>query len=204
MNLWLRKTRKLGRFPLKLTFSVRGSLTEKLSTFPCFLNWVWFFLWFVWVGLSPFCDSLHLKCCWNWMVCVCVYVCVCFWCWVLQSYSILHWWLRLLENMFEFPLCKGHNDWFLLRVALFISELYNFFFKGFCFCSLWFEIHGFGSINLKSMQAENLSNVVPATSRSSNYIALRYCDFPSENAVRWSRNNRMLLLGSSSYYVYIN
>uniref|UniRef100_A0A2N9J4V3 DUF155 domain-containing protein n=1 Tax=Fagus sylvatica TaxID=28930 RepID=A0A2N9J4V3_FAGSY len=38
------------------------------------------------------------------------------------------------------------------------------------------------SINLKSMQAENLSNVVPPTSRSSNYIALRYCDFPSENA----------------------
>lgn len=38
------------------------------------------------------------------------------------------------------------------------------------------------SINLKSMQAENLSNVVPPSSRSSNYIALRYCDFPSENA----------------------
>ncbi|XP_059446847.1 protein RETARDED ROOT GROWTH, mitochondrial-like [Corylus avellana] len=37
------------------------------------------------------------------------------------------------------------------------------------------------SINLKSMQAENLSNVVPPSSRSSNYIALRYCDFPSEN-----------------------
>ncbi|KAE8023182.1 hypothetical protein FH972_008916 [Carpinus fangiana] len=30
------------------------------------------------------------------------------------------------------------------------------------------------------MQAENLSNVVPPSSRSSNYIALRYCDFPSE------------------------
>ncbi|KAF9591509.1 hypothetical protein IFM89_004563 [Coptis chinensis] len=30
------------------------------------------------------------------------------------------------------------------------------------------------------MQAHNFSNVVPATSRSSNYIALRYCDFPSE------------------------
>ncbi|KAB1208065.1 Sporulation protein RMD1 [Morella rubra] len=42
-------------------------------------------------------------------------------------------------------------------------------------------IHGFGSINLKSMQAENLSNVVPPTSRASNYIALRYCDFSSEN-----------------------
>lgn len=35
------------------------------------------------------------------------------------------------------------------------------------------------SINLKSIQAENLSNVVPATSRSSNYIALRFCDLPS-------------------------
>ncbi|CAN6549222.1 unnamed protein product [Malus baccata var. baccata] len=37
------------------------------------------------------------------------------------------------------------------------------------------------SINLKSMQAENLSNVIPPSSRSSNYIALRFCDFPSEN-----------------------
>ncbi|OVA08816.1 Protein of unknown function DUF155 [Macleaya cordata] len=36
------------------------------------------------------------------------------------------------------------------------------------------------SIDLKSMQAENSRYVVPPTSRSSNYIALRYCDFPSE------------------------
>ncbi|KAF4368210.1 hypothetical protein F8388_022843 [Cannabis sativa] len=36
------------------------------------------------------------------------------------------------------------------------------------------------SINLKSMQAANLSNVIPATSRSSNYIALRYGDIPSK------------------------
>ncbi|KAL5553700.1 hypothetical protein UlMin_041101 [Ulmus minor] len=38
------------------------------------------------------------------------------------------------------------------------------------------------SINLKSMQRENLSNVVPPTSRSSksNYIALRYFDIPSD------------------------
>ncbi|KAJ4827621.1 hypothetical protein Tsubulata_045213 [Turnera subulata] len=36
------------------------------------------------------------------------------------------------------------------------------------------------SINLKSMQAEFLSNVVPPTSRSTNYIALRFCDFPSD------------------------
>ncbi|GMN41937.1 hypothetical protein TIFTF001_011150 [Ficus carica] len=36
------------------------------------------------------------------------------------------------------------------------------------------------SINLKSIQTENLSNVVPATSRSSNYIALRFCDLPSD------------------------
>ncbi|XP_021299685.1 uncharacterized protein LOC110428239 isoform X2 [Herrania umbratica] len=30
------------------------------------------------------------------------------------------------------------------------------------------------------MQAENLSNIVPPSSRSSNYIALRYCDFPPD------------------------
>lgn len=32
------------------------------------------------------------------------------------------------------------------------------------------------------MQAEYLSNVVPPTSRSTNYIALRFCDFPSQIA----------------------
>ncbi|XP_038890045.1 uncharacterized protein LOC120079752 isoform X1 [Benincasa hispida] len=38
------------------------------------------------------------------------------------------------------------------------------------------------SINLKNMQSENISNVVPPTSRSSNYIALRYVDFPRETS----------------------
>nr|DAD34967.1 TPA_asm: hypothetical protein HUJ06_005607 [Nelumbo nucifera] len=42
------------------------------------------------------------------------------------------------------------------------------------------QIHGFGSIDLRSMQAENASNVVPPTSRSSNYIALKYCNFPQK------------------------
>ncbi|KAK3027383.1 hypothetical protein RJ639_040181 [Escallonia herrerae] len=42
-------------------------------------------------------------------------------------------------------------------------------------------IHGFDSINLKSMQAENLSYVVPATSRSPNYIALKFGNFPSDS-----------------------
>ncbi|XP_043687247.1 protein RETARDED ROOT GROWTH, mitochondrial isoform X2 [Telopea speciosissima] len=36
------------------------------------------------------------------------------------------------------------------------------------------------SIDLKRIQTENSSNVVPPSSRSSNYIALRYCNFPSE------------------------
>lgn len=45
------------------------------------------------------------------------------------------------------------------------------------------QIRDFGSINLKNMQSENLSNVVPPTSRSSNYIALRYTDFPRETSV---------------------
>lgn len=39
------------------------------------------------------------------------------------------------------------------------------------------------SINLKTMQAENLINVIPATSRSSNHIALRYCDVLPSNTV---------------------
>ncbi|KAF7124361.1 hypothetical protein RHSIM_Rhsim12G0133600 [Rhododendron simsii] len=36
------------------------------------------------------------------------------------------------------------------------------------------------SINLKSMHAENSRNVILPTSRSSNYIALRFCNFPSD------------------------
>lgn len=38
------------------------------------------------------------------------------------------------------------------------------------------------SIDLKSMQVENLCNIIPPTSRSTNYIALRYCDFPPDSA----------------------
>lgn len=67
-------------------------------------------------------------------------------------------------------------DFFFVVVESCVLVLYDM---------IWFsQIHGFGSINLKSMQAENLSNVVPPSSRSSNYIALRYCDFPSEKTVR--------------------
>ncbi|KAG5522433.1 hypothetical protein RHGRI_034570 [Rhododendron griersonianum] len=36
------------------------------------------------------------------------------------------------------------------------------------------------SINLKSMHAENSRNIILPTSRSSNYIALRFCNFPSD------------------------
>ncbi|GMI90255.1 RETARDED ROOT GROWTH [Hibiscus trionum] len=44
------------------------------------------------------------------------------------------------------------------------------------------------SIDLKSMQAENLSNVIPPSSRSSNYIALRFCDFPPDITALGMRN----------------
>ncbi|KAL0372494.1 UNVERIFIED_CONTAM: Sporulation protein RMD1 [Sesamum calycinum] len=37
------------------------------------------------------------------------------------------------------------------------------------------------SVDLKSMQAENSRYVIPPTSRSSNYIALRFCDSPLQN-----------------------
>ncbi|KAK4399834.1 Sporulation protein RMD1 [Sesamum angolense] len=36
-------------------------------------------------------------------------------------------------------------------------------------------------VDLKSMQAENSRCVIPPTSRSSNYIALRFCDSPLQN-----------------------
>lgn len=55
------------------------------------------------------------------------------------------------------------------------------------------QIHGFGSIDLKRMQAENLCNVVPPISRSTNYIALRYCSFPTEITVRLSINKSITL-----------
>ncbi|KAE8681988.1 hypothetical protein F3Y22_tig00111277pilonHSYRG00004 [Hibiscus syriacus] len=44
------------------------------------------------------------------------------------------------------------------------------------------------SIDLKSMQAENLSNTIPPSSRSSNYIALRFCDFPPDITALGMRN----------------
>ena len=62
----------------------------------------------------------------------------------------------------------------------------------FLFCCWWVgfsQTYGFGSIDLKSMQAENLSNIVPPSSRSSNYIALRYCDFPPDFTVRCLTND---------------
>ncbi|KAF8040445.1 hypothetical protein BT93_B2620 [Corymbia citriodora subsp. variegata] len=49
-----------------------------------------------------------------------------------------------------------------------------------CGCWWFSQINGFGSIDLKSLQAENLGSVLPATSRSSNYVALRYSALPSD------------------------
>ncbi|RYR58614.1 hypothetical protein Ahy_A05g024475 isoform D [Arachis hypogaea] len=43
------------------------------------------------------------------------------------------------------------------------------------------------SINLKGIQADNMRNVVPPSSRSSsNYVALRFCDFNPDYKVRFS------------------
>ena len=42
------------------------------------------------------------------------------------------------------------------------------------------QIHDFGSVDLKSMQAENSKHVIPPTSRSSNSIILRFCGPPWE------------------------
>lgn len=59
----------------------------------------------------------------------------------------------------------------------------------FIFCWVCFlkfkasQIECFGSINLKSMQTENACNVIPPASRSSNYVAFRYSDFPPEITV---------------------
>lgn len=53
------------------------------------------------------------------------------------------------------------------------------------FYNLVSQIYGFGSIDLKGMQADNLCNVVPPTSRSTNSIALKFSDFASGIYVRF-------------------
>ncbi|XP_057530770.1 protein RETARDED ROOT GROWTH, mitochondrial-like [Amaranthus tricolor] len=45
------------------------------------------------------------------------------------------------------------------------------------------------SINLRSMQAENAGNVVPPTSRTSNYVTFRFCNLPSETMGLGVENN---------------
>ena len=71
--------------------------------------------------------------------------------------------------------------WPLFSVVSFSLTVVTFLFS----LGNWFsQICGFGSIDLKRMQADNLINVVPPTSRSTNYIALRFFDFPSEISVR--------------------
>lgn len=52
-------------------------------------------------------------------------------------------------------------------------------------CLVWFgsQIHFSGSINLKSLQAEQSRNFVSPTSRSSNSIAFRFCNSPSATNV---------------------
>ncbi|KAK2973440.1 hypothetical protein RJ640_007941 [Escallonia rubra] len=64
------------------------------------------------------------------------------------------------------------------RAVYFLGLLSKFIFDALCVLKM---IHGFDSINLKSMQAENLSYVVPATSRSPNYLALKFGNIPSDS-----------------------
>ncbi|KAM7269864.1 hypothetical protein ACFE04_025361 [Oxalis oulophora] len=45
------------------------------------------------------------------------------------------------------------------------------------------------SINLKGMQADNLSNVIPPSSRSTNYVALRFSSYPSVNKAPSTKEN---------------
>ena len=71
-------------------------------------------------------------------------------------------------------------SFYIFGILLFLSVVAGLAFS---------QIYGFGSINLKSMQAENLSNIFPPTSRSSNYVALRYCDLSPDITVRCLTNN---------------
>lgn len=68
----------------------------------------------------------------------------------------------------------------------------------FSFSMIWrSQIHNFGSINLKGIQADNPRNIVPPSSRSSsNYVALRFCDFNSDAIVRLYFFREMLSIHS--------
>lgn len=100
-------------------------------------------------------------------------------------FCILRYWLLipvLLLALFLQYMCSSVRSF-----QLWDSSLTLTFVSLATFLLLWFglsQIHGFGSIDLKRLQAENTSNVVPPTSRSSNYIALKYCDYPLKFTVR--------------------
>lgn len=56
------------------------------------------------------------------------------------------------------------------------------------------QIHHFGSIDLKRMQAEIPRDVLPSSSRSPNHIALRFFNLIPTNTVRRNSNQAILLL----------
>ncbi|RWV95361.1 hypothetical protein GW17_00042018 [Ensete ventricosum] len=83
-----------------------------------------------------------------------------------------------------FPVHQGHGERRLgesqveEEVAKYIPV------KAFFLSTRFLRMICFGSIDLKSLQTENSSDVIPPTSRSSNYVALRYNDFQPETSVR--------------------
>ena len=73
---------------------------------------------------------------------------------------------------------------FSLLVLTSLSQVFQSF-KLYVFLNdLVYQIYGFGSIDLKGMQADNLCYVVPPTSRSTNSIALKFSDSSSGFPVR--------------------
>lgn len=63
------------------------------------------------------------------------------------------------------------------------------------------QICNFDSIDLKSMQAENLSYVVPPSSRSTNYIALRFCNSSTNSTVRIVKQSTLFYIDIKYFFL---
>ena len=119
---------------------------------------------------------------------------LCWRCYILKMYS-----------PFPFPLPPNHrlNSTLICAALSLISSCATCLITMLYFYCLASQNHGFGSINLRSMQAENAGNVVPPTSRTSNYVTFRFCNLPSETMVRQFVKYLFFSLSSTGIFFFL-
>lgn len=94
----------------------------------------------------------------------------------------------------------GHKNMASLRIlynikCFGIHYLFHYFLSmPFLLYFMLSQIHRFGSIDLKRMQAEIPRDVLPSSSRSPNHIALRFFNLLPTNTVRWNSIHQTILL----------